>query len=252
MKKPVSIITIFVLLNLLVGRLFQESLGVVCFTELGIVALSGFVFWRAISGKIAVFANRWNGGFSTKQLCIQGGMGLSLATANILIGQMLLIFLMTTIYNCTSPSFGFINASLTNNIAVNLFCYFALLFFFVNHQKENNGTREAGNMKESTGKVEVSKGSSKLLLDPTEISHVEASNNCVVLHTAQGKFIKYQSLKSLEDELKPYNFKRVHRSFLVNAHTIRMIRRNKNGDGTLTLKCGASVKFSRTYQNHIS
>ena len=247
MKSDLSIVTAFVLLNMGIGRLFQESLSVVCFSELSIIAFSGFFFWNISSNRIPSWANSWNLFQNPKHLFTQGGLGLTTIVLYTLVSQALLIFLMTTIYNCTSPSFDLLNASLTNNVAVNLLCYFSLLFYF--HVEDER--KVASEVLLAHEKISVSKAASKFLISPMEVVYVEASNNCIVLHTEKGKFVKYQSLKSFQSKLSKLHFKRTHRSYLVNTGFIECIKKNKSGDGILKLRNGDTIKFSRTYQNEI-
>ncbi len=253
MKKQLLIISIFTVFNLAIGRLFQESLSVVCFSELSIVAISGFFYWNSIAHTIQKGALKWNVIGQPSNFLYHSGIGLSAAMVNILIGQGLILLSMKTIYHCTSPSFDLVNASLTNNIAVNLMCYFSILFFFVHNKKERDVEQDSETAsKEKFEHIDVTKKGVRFLLTPSRITYVETSNNCIVLHTDDGKFVKYQSLKSLQEKLPQENFKRVHRSFLVNVDAIECIEKNKNGDGIIRLKNGEVIKFSRTYLHNIA
>ena len=138
MPKRISLITIFVLLNMGIGRMFQESLGASCFSELSILAITSFFFWNSSAQQIKKWGSKWLLTSSGRNLLIQGGLGLSASALNIVVGQLLVVLLMTQVYQCTSPSFSLLNASLTNNIAVNLLCYFALLFYFLNSEKRDS------------------------------------------------------------------------------------------------------------------
>ncbi len=247
MSKTISLISVFVLLNMGIGRMFQESLGIPCFSELTILAVTSFVFWTASAKQIKVWAQKWSFTPNSKTLLVQGGLGLSASALNIVMGQILVIFLMTNVYQCTSPSFNLLNAGLTNNIAVNLLCYFFLLFHFVGN--ESKSTTAAS---KKTVLVNVSKKGMQFMLHPNEIIYVETSNNCIVLHTKKGRFVKYQSLRSFQKAVCSSDFKRVHRSYLVNSTWIDSYQKNKNGDGVLCLKNGNELRFSRTYFKEFS
>lgn len=251
MPKRISLISIFVLLNMGIGRMFQESLGMTCFSELLILAITSFFFWNVSAQQIKKWGAKWAITPSGNNILIQSGLGLSASALNIIIGQVLVVFLMTSVYQCTSPSFNLLNASLTNNIAVNLLCYFLLLFFLVDTNKKD-ALIEQNENSEHNSRVSVSKKGSQFLINPQEIIYVETSNNCIILHTEKGKFVKYQSLKSFSKMLCPKTFKRVHRSYLVNSDLIERIKKNHNGDGILRLKTGDNIKFSRTYINTIT
>ena len=160
---------------------------------------------------------------------------------------------MTVLFSCTSASFELLNLSLTNNVAVNLLCYFSLLFYFLYSKKELEINQDSMVPLDASGdqKISVSKSGYKFLLSPEELIYIETANNCVVLHTESGKYVKYQSLKSLQAELPGNIFKRIHRSYLVNTEYIRGVQRNKSGDGFLKLLTGEKIRFSRTYQKEI-
>ncbi|SNY95167.1 LytR/AlgR family response regulator transcription factor [Flagellimonas pacifica] len=251
MAKQISLVSIFVLLNMGIGRMFQESLGATCFSELSILAITSFFFWNISAKQIKTWAGRWAVDSTGKNVLLQGGIGLSASAINILVGQFLVIFLMTTIYNCTSPSFNMLNASLTNNVGVNLLCYFSLLFYFVGIKKDKSAPQQNNRLNQKN-RVAVSKRGSQFLLEPREIVYVETSNNCIVLHTQKGRFVKYQSLRSFAQTLCPNTFKRIHRSYLVNSEFIDQIQKNNSGDGKLRLKTGDDLKFSRTYLQELS
>ena len=253
MRAQLSIITMFVLLNMGIGRLFQESLNVACFTELSIIALTGFLFWTATAKWIKKGAFKWNMLKSRRNFMMQSGLGLSTVTLHILISQAMVIFLMTVLFSCTSASFDLLNLSLTNNVAVNLLCYFSLLFYFLYSKKELETNQDSLVSLSASGdrKISVSKSGYKFLLSPEELVYIETANNCIVLHTESGKYVKYQSLKSLQDELPRHLFKRIHRSYLVNTDYIQGVQKNKSGDGLLKLLTGEKIRFSRTYQKEL-
>lgn len=248
MSKQVTLITIFVLLNMGIGRMFQESLGVTCFSELSILAVTSFFFWNISAKAIKVWASKSSLSQHPKSLVIQGSLGLSASALNIIIGQALVVLLMKTVYQCSYPSFNLLNASLTNNVAVNLLCYFALLFYFVSPSENSIIKNSKPDEKLDNLPIHVTKRGAKFLLHADQIIYVETSNNCIVLHTERGKFVKYQSLKSFSKMVCPTTFKRAHRSHLVNIAFIDRIQKNNSGDGTLYLKNGDTIKFSRTYQ----
>ena len=252
MQQQLSIIITFILINTVVGRLFQESLGTVCFSELAIIGISGFFFWYFSSKKIAVWSRKWHFNGTTKNFLVHGGLGLSVALINVLIAQLVVIVLMSSIYNCVTPTSNFLNASLTNNIAVNFLCYFSLILYFIYSDKlANFSASPKVHMANEEVNISVTRAGFTFLLSPADVSHIEAANNCIILHTNKGKFAKYQSLKSIQHELPSY-FKRVHRSRLVNCSYIESIKRNKNGDGNLLLSTGEALRFSRYYHKELA
>lgn len=252
MYKRVLLISFFVLLNTVLGRFFQNTVNSLCFTELIIFGISNFLFWNFTAASIQSWNLKWNIFKDFKLIFIHAGLGLSTSIINILIGQGLIAFYGYFMYEgYVSFNYNFINASHTNHIAVNLLCYFALVIYFLySQQKETYKNNEAVAEKLAT-EISVSRGGMKFNLLTEKIIYVESANNCVVLHTSSGKFVKYQSLKSIQSILPTDDFIRTHRSFLVNISTINYISKNKNGDGVLFLNTGDKLKFSRTYQHLI-
>ena len=234
-------------LNLILGRLFQFSIGTPCFFELSIIGSTSFLFWIFIAKWIKTWSQKWNIFSSTGNVLIHGGLSLSSALINIVLGQALVIFLLTSLYQCESPSFEFINASMTNNIATNLLCYFVLVGYFFYRPTLDQEKETSIKVPEADRKyLDLYKNGNKVKLPLEQILYVEASNNCIIIHSQNEKFVKYQSLKSLAEDYG-HQLKRTHRSYLVNPAFIERVTKNKNGDGTIFLQNGKTIKLSRSY-----
>lgn len=248
MNKRVILISIFIVFNMVLGRLFQNTIGSLCFVELGIFAISSFLFWNFTAKSIKSWNLKWNLFQDLKKVSIHVGLGLATSLVNMLIGQGLIFVYGFFMYDgYESFNYQFLNASHTNHIAVNLLCYFSLVFYFLSSNKK--AREDLIEKPINLEKIAVTRAGSKFLISFDELMYVESSNNCIVLHTKKGKFVKYQSLKSLKEALPEHQFVRAHRSFLVNTNCIEWISKNKNGDGLLRLSSGKELKFSRTYQH---
>ena len=243
MKTQITLISVFTLLNISIGRLFQESLNVTCFSELLIIGASSFVFWTVFASQIKKMSLRGNILKSPKEFLKHGSIGLGATLLNIVISWGLIVFLMIYVYKCTSPGFSLVNASLTNNIAVNLFCYFVLIFSSLQQQSINKENSFNSHLSSLT----FTSGTTTKLVPTSSIEYIETSNNCIIVNTTEGKFVKYQSLKSFLAEVNIPNFKRVHNSYAVNVDYVDSVKKNKNGDGVITLKNKSIIKMSRNY-----
>ena len=84
-----------------------------------------------------------------------------------------------------------------------------------------------------------------------DVEWVEAADNYVVVHSADGSGLIREPLKSLESRLDPARFARVHRSAIVNLARVRQFRLLRGGDYALTLRSGAVVTLSRTYRDDV-
>ncbi len=257
MAKQRIVIAVIVLINLLIGRIFHESLNLVCISELFIVAGTSLLFWNFSLPYIRLATSKLQAFDNNKTLLVHSVLGISTSVLNVLISQAVILIAMIYIYNCTSsPSFSFLNASLTNNIAINLCCYAFLAVICVSDVKQLEQDRSEPNTdtsreepKSTSEKIILSSNNQKELVAVNDIIFIEASNNCIVINTKRGKFVKYQSLKSFIEEINSPSLKRVHRSHAVNLDYISAIEKNKNGDGILFLNNGAEVRFSRNYKN---
>lgn len=259
MSKQRTVILFVILVNFGIGRVFHESLDLVCISELFIIAGTSFLFWTVSLPYLKLATVRLQSFTQHKNLLLHSGLGLSASLLNVLFSQVVIIGVTLYLYQCTTtPSFSFINASLTNNIGINLFGYAFLAHFLIHELKESDPSRAEhptvkGNggksaVKTIPNKIVLSSNSQKAVVDFGDIRFIEASNNCIVLHTQKGKFAHYQSLRSFLLEYPYPRLRRVHRSYAVNLDFISSIEKNKNGDGLLHLTTEQVIKFSRNYK----
>ncbi|MDB4908812.1 MAG: LytTr DNA-binding region [Gemmatimonadetes bacterium] len=87
-----------------------------------------------------------------------------------------------------------------------------------------------------------------VLVRAEDVQWIEAAGNYVRLHTAQGNRLIRESLASLDAELDPTRFARIHRRAIVNLNCIKEIRPWISGDGIVLLQTGEKLRLSRTYR----
>jgi two-component system LytT family response regulator len=75
---------------------------------------------------------------------------------------------------------------------------------------------------------------------------VEAQEDYVALHSAGKTYLKQQTISSLEEQLNPSQFIRVHRSFIVSLEQVSKIEPYSKDSRIAVLKSGAQVPVSRT------
>ena len=85
-----------------------------------------------------------------------------------------------------------------------------------------------------------------------DILWIEAFDNYVKLHAQDRFYLMRKTLGSLEGQLNPSIFCRVHRSFIVNADAVESLKKYKNGDALVTMANGSTVKVSRNYRSALS
>lgn len=94
----------------------------------------------------------------------------------------------------------------------------------------------------------VKKLGKEFLVRIEEIEWLEACGNYVNLHLS-GRVYPYRgTMKSLQEQLDPSRFIRVHRSYMVNYSEIQSIEPLESGDARIQLRQGKELPFSRRYR----
>jgi len=82
-------------------------------------------------------------------------------------------------------------------------------------------------------------------IELADILYVESVGNYISVYTTGKKILAYLTLKSLESQLPPDEFIKIHQSFLVNASKIDAIEGNEVKMG------GSSLPISRNYREQV-
>ncbi len=77
-----------------------------------------------------------------------------------------------------------------------------------------------------------------------EIRYFEAQDDYIMVHCEQGRFLKKQTMKSLEERLNQKQFVRVHRSYIVNVSSIKRIEPYEKESYLVFLKNDEKIKAS--------
>ncbi len=93
-------------------------------------------------------------------------------------------------------------------------------------------------------------GSTTEMIDPGEISWIEAEGNYVLFHLFNRRILVRHTLRALQDQL-PGEFVRVHRSAIVNSKRIRRTVRLNRGRYDLFLDNSETVTSASTYRDAI-
>jgi len=99
-------------------------------------------------------------------------------------------------------------------------------------------------------KILVEQGNKLISLNVSDIVYLEAVKDYTYIYTEKAKFLSSFGIGNIEQKLNPAAFLRVHRSFIINVHSIQEVHRDINGMQVL-LKSGAVLKVSRTYADNI-
>jgi two-component system, LytTR family, response regulator len=81
-----------------------------------------------------------------------------------------------------------------------------------------------------------------------EIDWIEAADYYVGLHVGPKTHLLRRSISELEQDLDSAVFCRIHRSTIVNLNRVRGLKLNEDGEYTVLLESGTSLRMSRRYR----
>jgi two-component system, LytTR family, response regulator len=84
-----------------------------------------------------------------------------------------------------------------------------------------------------------------------EIDWIEAADYYAGLHVGPKTHLLRRSISELEQELDPAIFCRIHRSTIVNLKRIRGLKLDEDGDYTVQLENGTTLRLSRRYRKQL-
>lgn len=84
------------------------------------------------------------------------------------------------------------------------------------------------------------------VVEADAVDWIEAADQYVCLHTAEGEHLMRESMSQLESQLDPARFMRVHRSAIVALDRVRRLETQGGGAGRVQLKDGTWVPVSRS------
>jgi two-component system LytT family response regulator len=100
-------------------------------------------------------------------------------------------------------------------------------------------------------RVVVKTGGRIFFLKTAEVDWIEAYGNYVRLHTGQAAYLLREPLSSLEAQVDPKRFLRIHRSALVNVERIREMQPMFHGQYVVILHDGTRLTLSRRYRSKL-
>lgn len=96
-------------------------------------------------------------------------------------------------------------------------------------------------------KLTVKFGTKVLLLHTTDIDCIRSDGTYLSIVTGDRTYPYDDSLKGITEKLDPKQFKRIHRSTIVNMQHIKSFKSRKNGDYDVLLNNGMLLRMSRNY-----
>ena len=89
-------------------------------------------------------------------------------------------------------------------------------------------------------------------LDVEDIIYFETFGDYLKVFTKEKFYIIHETLVSVEKNLNPDHFIRIHRSHLIQVNQIKEFQPHFNGEYNVVMKNGAVLKLSRNYKENLS
>lgn len=90
-----------------------------------------------------------------------------------------------------------------------------------------------------------------IIIKVEDIDWIEAEEKYVQLHVGKDKYLYRETMSTLEQELDPQKFVRIHRSYIVQLDFIKELSPWSHGDYLVILKDGTELNMGRNYRERL-
>jgi DNA-binding LytR/AlgR family response regulator len=112
----------------------------------------------------------------------------------------------------------------------------------VNRAKDVLQSKDSGNAEGKTDFFFIRSASSYEKVFFNDILFIEAAQNYMTVHTEKGKLMALLTIKSLEEQLPPGKFLRIHKSYIVSLEKVTSLRGNEVIIGAHKIPIGKNYK----------
>ena len=102
-----------------------------------------------------------------------------------------------------------------------------------------------------TARFVVRSGSRLSFVRPSDVDWIDVADNYVRLHVSGREHFVRDTLRSVESQLNPEIFVRVHRSIIINLDRVDSIEPYFHGEYVVTMKDGSKLRTSRSYSERL-
>ncbi|HEX8696304.1 MAG TPA: LytTR family DNA-binding domain-containing protein [Longimicrobium sp.] len=103
----------------------------------------------------------------------------------------------------------------------------------------------------AAGRLLVKQGERMVLLKAEDVDWIESEGNYVGLHVGKQKYLVRGTMASMEEQLDPRRFLRIHRSTIVNLDRVKEVRPWFAGDCIVVLNDATELRLSRRYRDRL-
>ena len=90
-----------------------------------------------------------------------------------------------------------------------------------------------------------------MLVDVEAIDWIQAADNYVTVHASGREYLLRETLATLERQLDPDRFVRIHRSTIASLDRIAELQPSSHGDFDVRLRDGTRLTLSRSWREHV-
>ena len=166
---------------------------------------------------------------------------LSILTSCVLVGTESF-----ALYLCFPSYFSDFAPSIPGRLFISLLLFIIFRLFYIVYSTERNGAIDACESSTQTAvtdRITVRNGQKIKIIPVNDIHFLRADGDYVDIYTAEGHWLKEQTMKYSEELLPPDRFVRTHRSYIVNIHHISRIERYGE-QHLIILSKGEKIKIS--------
>lgn len=131
-------------------------------------------------------------------------------------------------------------------IALSIYIALSVTHFLISRRRHN---REAS-PKNNPSSITVKNGKSTVIVDVADIKWIGSDGAYLDIYTEDKKHVVLDSLKNMIKSL-PENFKRIHRSTIVNIDRITELKSRGNGDYDVVMDDDQVLRLSRNYSKNL-
>ena len=106
-----------------------------------------------------------------------------------------------------------------------MYYLYYLLFHYLQAEKYDTTNQTVIPANQIVDRITVRSGQKIRIIPVDSILYIKADGDYISIRTAEGSWLKEQTMKYTEDRLPVSNFVRIHRSYIVNIHRISRIER---------------------------
>ncbi len=99
---------------------------------------------------------------------------------------------------------------------------------------------------EEQHRIVVKKGANIVIIPVHKVHYLEAYDDYVKIHTAEGFYLKKKTMSHFEQSLNPLQFVRVHRSYLIHLQELTRIEPLEKDSHVALLKSGTRIPLSQS------